>query len=450
MNKIDKFTLLFLLAASLFLLPILANNAFSESGFYTSQGCEGCHTATTTCNGCHGHGTHSSNAKSDINVAGVTNKASYAPGETVTVTITGGYRTGWIRAVLRDLNGVVDLAKTSGNDSGIGSSGTYPVTLSAPAPLTPGTYTWKVGWYGNEYDAAGAAFGSGWAPDAGNPGHGYEFVNMASFTVVAQVSAPTISTVSPNSLAQGATNQSVTITGTNLTGGTVSFSNPGVTGGTATVTATSITLPVSVTAGATTGAGTVTVTTAGGSANSPFTVTAATQAPTISTVTPNSLPQGAMSQSVTIAGTNLTSGTVSFSNPGVTGGIFTSATATSITLPVTVLSNATTGAGTVSVTTTGGTASSAFTVTANTPSQAMIGSTGYPTLAAAYTAAVNGNIIMLVDATMTGGLTIDKVISLDGGYTAGFGGTKTGNPTILTGGLTVGTGVLTASDIAVM
>jgi hypothetical protein len=360
MNQIDRITLLFLLAASLFLLPILANNAFSQSGFYTSQGCDGCHTATTTCNGCHGHGTHSTNAKSDINVAGTTNKASYAPGETVTVTITGGYKSGWIRAVLRDQNNV-ELARTSGPDSGIGSSGTYPVTLTAPAPATPGTYTWKVGWYGNQYDIAGAAFGAGWAPDATNSGHGYEIVNMASFTVVAQVSVPTISTV-----------------------------------------------------------------------------------------TPNSLPQGTMSQSITIAGNNLTGGTVSFSNAGVTGGIPTSATATSITLPVSVLSNATTGAGTVSVTTSGGVASSAFTVTANTPPQAMIGSTGYPTLAAAYAAAITGNTIMLVDATMTGGLTIDKNITLDGGYPAGFGIPKTGNPTILTGGLTVGTGVLTANDIAVM
>jgi hypothetical protein len=447
MNKIDRITLLFLLVASLFVLPILANNAFSQSGFYTSQGCDGCHTATTTCNGCHAHGTHPNKSMNSINVAGATNKASYAPGETVTVTITGGYRNGWIRAVLRDQNNV-ELARTSGPDSGIGSSGTYPVTLSAPAPATPGTYTWKVGWYGNEYDIAGAAFGSGWAPDATNTGHGYEIVNMASFTVVAQVSAPTISTVSPNSLAQGATNQSVTITGTNLTGATVTFSNTGVTHGTATITTTSITLPVSVAANAITGAGTVTVTTTGGSANSPFTVTAATQAPSISSVTPNSLPQGTMSQSVTIAGTNLTGGTVSFSNPGVSGGI-ASVSATSITLPVTVLSNATTGVGTVSVTTSGGVASSAFTVTANTPSQAKNGSTGYPTLAAAYTAATTGSTIMLIDGTMTGGLTIDKDITLDGGYDAAFG-LKTGNPTILTGGLTVGTGVLTVSDIAVM
>jgi hypothetical protein len=430
MNKIDKFTLLFLLAASLFLLPILANNAFSQQDFYTSLGCDGCHTTTPTCNGCHHHG--------PVSLSGTTNKNSYAPSETVSVTISGGDQSGWVRAILYDQNGA-QVAISNGNDSGIGSSTNLPAILSAPAPSTPGNYTWQAAWYGNSYDTNNQSTAN----------HGEVRVNTNSFTVVAPVAAPTISTVSPNSLAQGATNQSVTITGTNLTGATVSFSNPGVTGGAATVTATSITLPVSVTAGATTGAGTVTVTTAGGSANSAFTVTAATQAPTISSVTPNSLPQGAMSQSVTIAGTNLTGGTVSFSNLGVTGGIFTSATATAITLPVTVLSNATTGTGTVSVTTAGGSASSAFTVTANTPSQAMIGSTGYPTLAAAYTAAVNGNTIILVDATMTGGLTIDKTITLDGGYDAAFG-LKTGNPTILTGGLTVGTGVLTVSDIAVM
>lgn len=72
----------------------------------------------------------------------------------VTVTITGGYRTGWIRAVLYDQN-MVELARSTGNDSGMGSSATYPAVLTAPAPGTPGTYSWKVAWYGNNYEAGG-------------------------------------------------------------------------------------------------------------------------------------------------------------------------------------------------------------------------------------------------------------------------------------------------------
>jgi hypothetical protein len=268
MNKFKRFTLLFLLVASFFALPFLITNSFSQSGYYTSAGCNNCHPASpSTCNGCHGHGTHSSSAKSDINVAGATNKASYAPGETVSVTITGGYKSGWFRAVLYNQNSV-EIARSTGNDSGMGSSTIYPATLSAPAPLTPGNYTWKVAWYGNIYDKATPTFGAGWVADATNPDHGYEIVSTNSFTV----------TAAPN---------------------------------------------------------------------------------------------------------------------------------------------------------------------------ARIGTTDYPTLTAAYTAAIDGDTIMLLDANMADNLTIDKIVALDGGYNASFNG-KTGNPTALSGPLTVSTGSLTVNDIAVL
>jgi membrane-bound inhibitor of C-type lysozyme len=366
MKFISRVSVQLLFVTALFVFPFLATKAFSQSGYYTSQGCSGCHLTTpTTCNGCHAHGTHPSSAKSSINVAGATNKTSYAPGETVSVTITGGYRTGWFRAVLYNQNSV-EVARSTGNDSGIGSSATYPATLSAPAPATAGTYTWKVGWYGNKYDASGAAFGAGWTPDATNPNHGYEVVSTNSFTVAAApIPTPTISSVTPSSLVQGALNQTVTIAGTNLAGSTIAFSNAGVTHGSATVTATSITMPVSVTAGATTGAGTVTVTTGTGSASGAFTVTAAPiPAPTVSSVTPSSLVQGAVNQTVTIAGTNLAGSTIAFSNAGVTHGSAT-VSATSITMPVSVTAGATTGAGTVTVKTGTGSASGVFTVTAS-------------------------------------------------------------------------------------
>ena len=194
------FFALALAAAALVAFQLTGTEAFAQSSYFTSLGCVDCHTApaTSTCNGCHAHGTHSSSSKSDINVKGTTNKTSYAPGETVTVTITGGYRTGWIRAVLYDQN-KVELARSTGNASGMGSSTTYPATLTAPAPTTPGTYTWKVAWYGNEFDLtdAGAGttfFGSGWTPDPTNPNHGYEIVNTNSFTVAAPIdtTAPTV------------------------------------------------------------------------------------------------------------------------------------------------------------------------------------------------------------------------------------------------------------------
>jgi uncharacterized protein (TIGR03382 family) len=191
------------LSAALLWAP--AARAFSS--FYTAN-CTSCHSATvTTCNGCHSHGTHSSSAKTDINVAGALSKTSYAPGETVSVLITGGYRTGWIRALLFD-GGGNELARSScpGGMGGCTTSA-YPVTLTAPAPTTPGTYTWAVAWYGNQFDASGASFGSGtstaiqpgyFTPDPNNPGHGYQTVALQPFTVAAPA-APSIA-LSPPSL----------------------------------------------------------------------------------------------------------------------------------------------------------------------------------------------------------------------------------------------------------
>ena len=200
MRITNNISILFIFALSFAVFQLGGGEARAESAFFSTY-CAGCHTApaTATCNGCHAHGTHSSSSKSDINVKGATDATSYAPGATVTVTITGGYRTGWIRAVLLDQN-KVELARSTGNASDMGSSTTYPATLSAPAPTTPGTYTWKVGWYGNKFDLtdAGAGttfFGTGWTPDPSNPNHGYEIVNTNSFTVVAaaDTTAPVVS-----------------------------------------------------------------------------------------------------------------------------------------------------------------------------------------------------------------------------------------------------------------
>ena len=150
---------------------------------YTSN-CASCHstssTTPTTCNGCHFHGEHSSTAASDINLKGSTNKTSYAPGETVTVTINAGYRTGWVRALLFDQN-LKELGRSS-CAGGLGGCTTsaFPVTLTATAPSAAGTYVWAVAWYGNQYDISGASFGSGnsstlkagfFTPDANNSGH---------------------------------------------------------------------------------------------------------------------------------------------------------------------------------------------------------------------------------------------------------------------------------------
>ncbi|QWV92420.1 hypothetical protein KP004_14560 [Geomonas oryzisoli] len=187
-----RLLVLFVFALSLLSFQLWRNEAQAQSSYYTAMGCVNCHTTTSTCNGCHAHGTHATSTKNTINVTGTTNKTSYAPGETVSVTIAGGYRTGWVRAVLLDQSGA-QLAISSGTASGMGSSTTLPAVLTAPAPAAGGTYTWQVGWYGNQYDIAGAAFGS-WLPDANNPNHGYEIVSTNSFTVAA---APAADTTAP-------------------------------------------------------------------------------------------------------------------------------------------------------------------------------------------------------------------------------------------------------------
>lgn len=139
--------------------------AYSSSGYFTgSGGCSGCHvgqTGSSFCGMCHAHGVHASSSKTGINLAAATNKTTYAPGETVSVTISGGYRASQARAILYDQS-MTQVAISTGTSSGGGdpvNAGVWPRTLSAPAPSVAGTYTWKAAWYGNKYDTGSATFG---------------------------------------------------------------------------------------------------------------------------------------------------------------------------------------------------------------------------------------------------------------------------------------------------
>jgi len=165
-----------------------APGASAVSGYFSGApgNCTDCHAATpTTCKGCHAHGTHSSVAGNGINITGRTNTTSYNPGQTVQVTISGGVNTGWVRAILYNQN-MVELARSTGTATGgMGGGASTPVTLNAPAPTTPGTYTWNVAWYGHEYDGASPSYGPRWTPDPNNPNHGQEIVATNQFTVVA-------------------------------------------------------------------------------------------------------------------------------------------------------------------------------------------------------------------------------------------------------------------------
>ena len=119
----------------------------AEPSFFTGD-CASCHSNDTpTCNGCHRH-------RSTLHATA--DQPTYTPGDPVTVTLTGGSEHGWIRGLLYDQNGLqVDIktGPTNTGDDGQGSPVTFPVTLQAPAPGTPGDYTWQAAWYGNNNGA---------------------------------------------------------------------------------------------------------------------------------------------------------------------------------------------------------------------------------------------------------------------------------------------------------
>jgi len=252
MKIIKSISVIFIfVAAGMGAFQFYDSKALAHDTYFSGRGCTGCHASpvVATCNGCHHHG--------NSGLSAATDKTSYTAGETVTATLSGGSRSGWIRAILYDHNNV-QVAVSSGNASGQGGSTTFPAPLSAPAPTTPGTYTWQMAYFGNQ-DGSGTG-------DV----HSEVRVNTNSFTVTA---AP----------------------------------------------------------------------------------------------------------------------------------------------------------------------------------EAKIGTTTYATLAAAYTAAAtSGDTIKLKDVNMAGNLTVDKDVVLDGGYNDALFTTKSGQPTTLSGPLTVSTGILTVADIAVM
>ena len=177
-----------------------ANQASASSSYYTdpsrsgvsNTSCADCHGATSTCNGCHAHGTHPDSSKSSLNITATTDKTSYQAGDPISVLITGGYRTGWVRVILYNgdpTSGGVEIARSTG-PNGTGGGPGFPITLKGQAPTTPGTYTFSASWYGNKYDKSGGFFGAKWRPDPNNPNHGEEIVATNSFTVAGSTPPP--------------------------------------------------------------------------------------------------------------------------------------------------------------------------------------------------------------------------------------------------------------------
>ena len=183
-------------------LQMVVQQAQAQSSFFASRGCADCHAppAVVTCNGCHYHGNRSLKA--------ATAKTSYSPGEPVSVTLTtGSTRSGWIKAILYNQTGA-QVAASSGNASGMGGSTTFPATLTAPAPTTPGNYTWRMAYFGNSANTGDA--------------HGEVAVNTNQFTVAAAPAAdtapPVVSTFSLPSTSTSLTVPISSLTATDNTG----------------------------------------------------------------------------------------------------------------------------------------------------------------------------------------------------------------------------------------
>jgi len=207
-----------------------------------------------------------------------------------------------------------------------------------------------------------------------NPGPGGGESNAVAFTITqAQNLVPTLTSVAPNSGAQG-TAVPVTLTGTNfMVGSTVQVSGTGVTVSNVSVTnATTMTALFTIEAGATLSARDVTVTYPGqgGGTSGPqvFTVTnAPNPVPVLTTVTPNTGLQGS-SVNVSLQGTGFIAGsTVSVSGTGVTVSNVIVVNATTITAQFAISGAATIGARNVTVTNPapGGGTSNAVTFTVN-------------------------------------------------------------------------------------
>jgi hypothetical protein len=134
------------IAASLTLVfySATATSAPAPHSTYYNDRCASCHTDDdATCNGCHKHGNRSLTATPD--------KSSYAPGELMNISFSGGSKTGWIRGMLVDHNNTEVDRKTgptfTGNDGG--TLVKFPLAFNAYAPGKAGTYNYIAQYYGN-------------------------------------------------------------------------------------------------------------------------------------------------------------------------------------------------------------------------------------------------------------------------------------------------------------
>ncbi|NDQ58486.1 MAG: hypothetical protein GZ088_15580 [Acidipila sp.] len=173
---------------------------------------------------------------------------------------------------------------------------------------------------------------------------------------------PLLFTINPSSGGQGQTINTVSLTGSGLTGATINPLTGIAVSNVVVVSDTQVTATFTVAANAPLGAQNLTVTTPGGTSTGLiFSVTP--PSPTLLTINPTSGTQGQTVSNVTLAGTNLSGSTI---NPPT--GIVVSnvvASAAQVTATFTIAINAPAGAQNVTVTSTGGTSNPvAFTINA--------------------------------------------------------------------------------------
>jgi uncharacterized protein YjbI with pentapeptide repeats len=175
--------------------------------------------------------------------------------------------------------------------------------------------------------------------------------------------APILTAITPDSGALG-TSVSVTLSGANLTGATLSETASNFSVNVTVVSATQITATITIGSTATIGAKTLTVTTAGGSATVSFTVVAPPP-PTLTSISPSSGVRpatGTANYAVTLNGTNLTGATLTEASSNFSLSNVIVVSATQITATVQVQSGASLGTKTLTVTTSGGNATVDFAV----------------------------------------------------------------------------------------
>jgi hypothetical protein len=169
---------------------------------------------------------------------------------------------------------------------------------------------------------------------------------------VVSATTPTIDTVTPTALGQGATNISVAITGSNFDAtSAITFSGTGVIAVTNFIDSTHLTAAVTVTGTATVGTRNMTVTNSSDGSNSTktgaFTVNAR---PTVTLATPAFATPGS-TLNVIITGTGFVNGAnVTFGNGITVNGAVTFTNATSLTANITVAADATLGSRNITVT----------------------------------------------------------------------------------------------------